>query len=112
MGLRRVLLAPLLALLLPLLADLLARLRALLGRHLLPALPVAHDALALLGRQLLELLEALHDALAPLGWQALEALIRLLQLLPARLRQGVPARAVLEDALLFLRRPPLEALDA
>src|SRR5437667_314190 len=85
---------------------------SLVGRHLLPALEVAHDALLLLGRQRLELSLALQDALAALGGQALEAIVRVLQLLTPLRAELVPSLEIFEDSSLLLRWKRAEALHA
>src|SRR5438034_87499 len=95
--------------LLPALAELLP----LLGRHLLPAREVLVDAFALLRRHRLIVAEALLDPPLSLGRQPLKTLVGALQLLPARLRQLVPALEVLDDAGTLRRRPlaaPLEVV--
>src|SRR5213594_3815477 len=96
------LLAQALALLRGKLLPALAELLPLLGRHLLPAREVLVDAFALLRRHRLIVAEALLDPPLSLGRQPLKTLVGALQLLPARLRQLVPALEVaLDDRALF-----------
>src|SRR2546425_11180053 len=94
------------------LAEALARLGALLRGHVPPALIVLHDALPVGGQHRLPLAVALEDVVAPVRGELLEALVRLLQLLPPRLRQLVPALEVSDDPRPFVRRERPVALEA
>ena len=84
---------------------------ALLGRHLLPSLPVREHSLALRGRQLFELLISLHHLIALSRRQPTPSRILLLQFTATRRRKLAPPAQSFEHSFAFFGWQIAEGLE-
>src|SRR5260370_5005858 len=87
------------------------RVAALVGRHLLPSMPVRHHPIALRRRELLELLVSLHHPLALIRRKSAVARVVLLEFFALRLGKLAPPAQSFEDSPALFRRQIAEPLE-